>query len=101
VKETHLCSLREHRLFFSHRGGFGTIIHKNAEAAAQSLSPRIAQPDAVHGVLLRMSEGDFGRLAGMEHQYEAREVTVQTYEGRNVVALAFVSPGSAGMRRVG
>ena len=43
-------------------------------------------------MLLKLTVGDFGRLAGMEHQYEAREVSVHTYDGRTVPALAFVSP---------
>jgi len=33
----------------------------------------------VHGALLKLTVEDFGKLAGMEHQYECREIRVEVY----------------------
>eukprot|EP00957_Ditylum_brightwellii_P186888 14231886-Ditylum_brightwellii.AAC.1 len=88
-----------HRLLFNHRGGFGTIEHtqsapnnNNSNGLIPTLSPKIPQPNSVHGILLKLHMSDFGKLAAMEHQYIPREITVSSYDGRTISALAFITP---------
>ena len=81
------------RLLFNHRGGFGNIEEVAAADAPRSLSPSVPQPAEVHGILLKLTHEDFGVLAGMEHQYDAKEVVVRAYDGRAVTALAFITNG--------
>lgn len=88
--ETVVAQLPGHVLLFNHRGGFGNIEPGSDREA--SLSVSVQQPLGVHGVLLLLRLSDFGTLAGMEHQYTAKQVTVQAYNGAQIVALAFVSP---------
>lgn len=52
-----------HRLAFTHRGGFGTLVPLAGGEAGPAGLP------AVHGVLHRLSAADYGRLACMEHEY--------------------------------
>jgi len=69
-------SLPGWRLAFTHRGGMGNV---------EPLAPSQAGPaglQAVHGVLHRLSAGDYGRLINMEHEYRCGGV-----EGRWVVCL--------------
>lgn len=98
------------QLRFSHRGGFGNI-HRVLEGAdgkgggvqlamAHSICPTCPQPAEVHGVLLQLSLEDFGSLAGMEHQYRTELVRVLAYDGREIDALAFVSPVEFQTRRL-
>lgn len=81
------------RLAFNHRGGFGNLVPAEGCPPAATLSPNLPQP-SVNGVLLLLKFGDFETLAGMEHQYEAKEVTVEAYDGRKIVALAFITQPS-------
>lgn len=56
-------ALPGHRLAFTHRGGFGTLVRLAGGEAGPAGLP------AVHGVLHRLSPADYGRLACMEHEY--------------------------------
>lgn len=69
-----------HRLSFNHRGGMGNVVP----------SPGTD----VHGVLLRVSAADFAKLQRMEDGYDAADVTVRSYDGRDIVAKVFVSKPS-------
>ena len=66
--ETARAKVEGFRLLFNHRGGFGNIEEVADHAPPTSLSPAISHPSEVHGVLLRLSHHDFGRLAGMGEQ---------------------------------
>lgn len=82
------------RLVFNHSGGMGNIqpiseLGSEAEAAEQLSGPC---PTAVHGMLLRLHPKDFQKLCNMEHEYITEEVEVVTYDGRRILAQAFVSP---------
>ncbi|CAE8588893.1 unnamed protein product [Polarella glacialis] len=75
------------KLVFNHKGGFGNI-----EPLSALISHGASSPDAVHGVLLLLKAKDFDKLAKMEHEYGTREVLVETYDGRSIAALAFITP---------
>jgi len=97
--EAYCGKVKNVRLLFNHRGGFGNLEsitgtnnskQQNAPPPPE-LSPVIAQPSEVHGILLRLTHDDFGRMAGMEHQYDAKEVSVTSYDGVVRKALAFIT----------
>lgn len=51
------------RLSFTHRGAMGNLVRTAGGAASGGA------PEAVHGLLHRLSPADFSRLANMEHEY--------------------------------
>jgi len=73
------------RLVFNHSGGMGNIEPLPGKAPGEC-------PDAVHGMLLLLTADDFKTLSNMEHEYKTVDVEVQAYDGRSIVAKAFVSP---------
>lgn len=76
------------RLKFNHSGGMGNIEPLPDGKASDG------GPDEVHGMLLLLNAQDFEKLSKMEHEYETAEVEVHTYDGRKIMARAFVTPPS-------
>lgn len=85
VKEV-LGRLSGWQLVFNHRGGMGNIEPLHDTSAAGDI------PNAVHGVLLLLTDQDFQKLKQMEHEYTTVCVHVSTYDGQSISAQAFVSP---------
>jgi len=86
--------LRDHRLCFDHRAGFGNLVNTGAEASnGSSTAPA---PLDVHGVIYRVDEGDWARLLKSEVGYRVVSVDVELYGSEGgaqevVSASAFVS----------
>ena len=74
------------RLSFNHKGGMGNI--------EQLDSPTLTNPgpDEVHGMLLHLTTEDFSKLSQIEYEYSTAEVRVAAYDGREILAKAFVTP---------
>ena len=51
-----------------------------------------AGPDEVHGILLYITPQDFKTLCKIEYEYGTTDVQVTAYDGRQIVAKAFVTP---------
>ena len=49
-------------------------------------------PDEVHGMLLFLSPADFKKLSKIEYEYGTTDVSVTAYDGRQILAKAFVTP---------
>ncbi len=76
------------RLTFNHKGGMGNI-----EQLGSSPSNLTNEgPDEVHGMLLFLSPADFKKLSKIEYEYGTTDVSVTAYDGRQIVAKAFVTP---------
>ena len=74
------------RLSFNHKGGMGNI--------EQLDSPTLTNPgpDEVHGMLLHLTSEDFSKLSQIEYEYSTTDVRVAAYDGREILAKAFVTP---------
>ncbi|EFJ45496.1 hypothetical protein VOLCADRAFT_94220 [Volvox carteri f. nagariensis] len=82
------------RLMFKHQGGYATLerAEEGGKTAEGKEEPRFRPYDGrVHGVLYRVTRADFEKLAKREGGYIVQEVQVQTYDGSQYTALAFVS----------
>lgn len=74
------------RLTFNHKGGMGNIEPLNSSTLTN------AGPDEVHGMLLYITPKDFKTLCKIEFEYGTTDVQVTAYDGRQIVAKAFVTP---------
>jgi len=74
------------RLSFNHKGGMGNIEPLGSSTLTNE------GPDEVHGMLLFLSPADFKKLSKIEYEYGTTDVSVTAYDGRQILAKAFVTP---------
>lgn len=92
------------RMRFRHKGGYATLETMapcsgsdgdgSPTGSVDQEAPRPRYPpftQHVHGVLYKLRAEDMGTIARKEAGYVAKEIEVQTYDGRRVAAHAFVS----------
>lgn len=77
------------RLSFCHRGGFATLI--NSQKSGEQLQHKDLTCSKTHGVLYKIGEQDFKKLAGSETGYGTVFLEVELYNSARTIAAAFVS----------
>jgi hypothetical protein len=68
-------------LVFNHNGGFANIEKQEVLRSGKHDLTRLAQPvpEDTHGVLLRLSQREFAKLAWQEYAYDTVAVDVEVY----------------------